>query len=70
MLRVRDPGFVGEVHACPRCGGMVLISGMADGPETDGPEPGAELAAPAPTFVLSETLEAETDFNQLIESTC
>ncbi|MGL4514318.1 MAG: hypothetical protein ACRCT8_14615 [Lacipirellulaceae bacterium] len=25
-LRVRDPGFVGEVHACPRCGSMVLIA--------------------------------------------
>ncbi|QDT69890.1 hypothetical protein MalM25_28330 [Planctomycetes bacterium MalM25] len=51
-LRVRGEGFVGEVHACPRCGSMVLIASTpAALPET------AEAATPAPTLGLSDTLE-------------
>lgn len=49
-LKVRDAGFVGEVHACPKCGGMVLIAPGQGGPPV-GAAPGA-----AATLALGDTL--------------
>ncbi len=57
-LKVRGEGFIGEVHACPKCGSMVLIASpppaaSADAPTAQAPE------APAPvTLGLGDTLEA------------
>lgn len=49
---MRDEGFIGEVHACPKCGSMVLIA--RPGAEAT---PSAESAAPV-VAVMSDTLEA------------
>lgn len=56
-LRVRDTGFVGEVHACPRCGGMVLIT-AAPLAAPDGPAPTPAEAPEQVGLVLSNTLES------------
>ncbi|MEO0530095.1 MAG: hypothetical protein AAF266_05890 [Planctomycetota bacterium] len=59
-LRVRDPGFVGEVHACPRCGGMVLIAASPAAASEDGPleaETPVEAAPEPISLGLSNTLE-------------
>ena len=50
-LKVRDEGFVGEVHACPKCGSMVLIAAPI-GEATAQPAVAAPIVA-----VMSDTLE-------------
>lgn len=52
-LRVRGEGFLGEVHACPRCGSMVLIAATPNQPAETAP---VEAAAPT-TLAMSDTLE-------------
>jgi hypothetical protein len=51
-LKVRDEGFVGEVHSCPKCGSMVLIAA----PTGVGAPVQAAAAAPV-VAVMSNTLE-------------
>ena len=62
-LRVREEGFIGEVHACPRCGGMVLIAPPAEmveapveSPDEVHDEVPSEAAAAPLVLGLSETL--------------
>jgi hypothetical protein len=50
-LKVRDEGFVGEVHSCPKCGSMVLIAAPTGVPATP-PTAAAPVVA-----VMSDTLE-------------
>ncbi|MEQ8846173.1 hypothetical protein [Botrimarina sp.] len=62
-LRVRDEGFLGEVHACPRCGSMVLIAPGGAAPSE------SALPSAGTTAALSNTLEAlddglDTELNQ------
>ncbi len=55
-LKVRDEGFVGEVHACPKCGSMVLIAAPIAGSTarpTTAPTPVSPVVA-----VMGDTLEA------------
>ncbi len=49
-LRVRDPGIIGEIHACPKCGSMVLITPPADwsAGEAEAPAPPTEATQPSP----------------------
>jgi hypothetical protein len=51
-LKVRDEGFVGEVHSCPKCGSMVLIAA----PTGESAPVQATSAAPV-IAVMSNTLE-------------
>lgn len=55
-LKVRDEGFVGEVHACPKCGSMVLIAAPTEAPSTG--STAARRPAPPVMAVMSDTLEA------------
>jgi hypothetical protein len=51
-LKVRDEGFVGEVHSCPKCGSMVLIAAPT------GESAPVQATAAAPVIaVMSNTLE-------------
>lgn len=50
-LKVRDEGFVGEVHSCPKCGSMVLIAAPTSVPAAP-PVAAAQVVA-----VMSNTLE-------------
>lgn len=50
-LKVRDEGFVGEVHSCPKCGSMVLIAA----PTVEAAAP--VVAATPVVAVMSDTLE-------------
>lgn len=65
VLRVRDEGFIGEVHACPRCGSMVLITRAADagsGNQPPQPTEAPPTEEPSPTgpvmLGLAASLEA------------
>lgn len=46
-LRVRDEGFLGEVHACPRCGSMVLITRPTSGDSVEPAEATGVSSSPA-----------------------
>ena len=56
---MRGEGFLGEVHACPRCGSMVLIADSPT-PSTEAQPTETEPASSAatPTLALGDTLEA------------
>lgn len=61
-LKVRGEGFLGEVHACPKCGGMVLIAA----PPAEPTETRADAPTPGPPAMLGmsntlEETEAPTD---------
>lgn len=61
-LRVREEGFIGEVHACPRCGGMVLIVPPAEIGEASAEVPVAEVPVAevpveSPSESINETAE-------------
>ncbi|MEO1496859.1 MAG: hypothetical protein AAFV43_06880 [Planctomycetota bacterium] len=56
-LKVRDEGFIGEVHACPKCGSMVHIIAPAASVKSAAPP---SEGATAPAVVLGSTLESDT----------
>ncbi|MEN0111638.1 MAG: hypothetical protein AAF805_13035, partial [Planctomycetota bacterium] len=65
-LRVRDEGFIGQVHACPRCGSMVQILATAPAAtaeaspvDSDASDVAESVAPPQVMLGLSETLAAE-----------
>ena len=68
-LSVREPGFIGQVHACPKCGSMVFITppNTPQSEDTANEVHSAHATPPAasePTFLgLSDTL-VETSDNQ------
>ncbi|QDU55162.1 hypothetical protein [Aeoliella mucimassa] len=63
-LKVRDPGTIGQIHACPKCESMVLIAApaaLADPatPASAAPSPSAPIATGQPPV---EGLVAPSDF--------
>lgn len=63
-LKVRDEGFVGEVHACPKCGSMVLIAAPAAASTT-----GSTSAPAAPVVaVMGDTLEVASPPPSVVEA--
>jgi len=62
-LKIRDESAIGEIHACPRCGGMVQIARPKDRPAEEGKSAAGSMTAK----VSASTAKSPANDNPLKE---